>query len=225
MQSGLTGAIYRISDWVMRLAYLNLLWITFTLIGFGLFGFFPATIGMFSVCRKWVMGEEEVPVFKTFFHNYKREFRKGNLLGVCLAAILYILWRDYRILQTVAEGNLQTLSYFFFLLFISFGIFLLFLFPLYVHYDLKVIQLVKNTFLIAIVSPLTTIVMVTGVLFVYYVTLAISGIILFFSGSALALFLMWCSYRALQKLNGKLPKNKVITILAEVNDLKGGGKM
>jgi uncharacterized membrane protein YesL len=199
MANGLTGAIYRICDWVARLAFLNLLWIAFTLLGFVLLGFFPATIAMYSVCRKWVIGEQDVPVFKTFLHFYRREFRKGNVIGGCLLAIAYILWVDYRILQTSANSNFQSLAYLFFLLFVFYGIFLLFLFPMYVHYELRIRQLIKNTFLLAIASPLTAIVMVTAVLFVYYLSLSISGVVVFFSGSTLALFIMWLEYRVFQK--------------------------
>jgi uncharacterized membrane protein YesL len=202
MPNGVTGALYRICDWVARLAFLNLLWIAFTLLGFVLLGFFPATIAMFSVCRKWVIGEQDVPVFKTFFHSYKKEFRKGNGIGGCLLAIAYILWVDYRILQTSANSNLQSLAYLFFLLFVFYGIFLLFLFPMYVHYELRIRQLIKNTLLLAVASPLTAIVMVTAVLFVYYLSLSISGVVVFFSGSTIALFIMWFSYRVFQKHKG-----------------------
>lgn len=222
MQNGLAGAIYRISDWIMRLAYVNLLWIVFTLAGFGLLGFFPATIAMFSVCRKWVMDEEDVPVFKTFIHFYKAEFRKGNLLGLCLLVMLYIFWVDYQILQTASSSHFQALGYVFFLLFVFYGAFLLFLFPMYVHYELTLRELVKNTFLIAITSPLTTIVMITGALLVYYLSLSILGVVLFFSGSALAMFLMWFSYRSFQRLEGAAFKRNVRHFLVEINDLKDG---
>ncbi|MEH7494380.1 YesL family protein [Neobacillus niacini] len=213
MQTGLTGAIVRICDWIARLAFLNLLWIAFTLVGFVFLGFFPATIAMFSVCRRWVMGEQDVPVYKTFFQSYRTEFRKGNLIGICLMAIVYILWVDYRILQTSANSNLQSLAYLFFLLIVFYGIFLLFLFPMYVHYELKGRQLIKNTLLLAVASPLTAIVMVTGVLFVYYLSLSISGVVFFFSGSILALFIMWFSYRVFQKHKGiELTHEKDVSI-------------
>jgi uncharacterized membrane protein YesL len=206
VQSGLTGAIYRISNLIMRIVFVNLLWIAFSLIGFVILGFFPATIAMFYVCRKWVMGEHDLPVYKTFFHTYKSEFGKGNILGLCLSAILYILLMDYRTLQTAGDGNLHMIAYMFFLLLVFYGVFLLFLFPMYVHYELKVRHLVKNTFLIVIASPLTAIVMMTGGLLIYYISLSVSGIPLFFSGSTLAFFSMQVSYRAFQKIDGKRKK-------------------
>lgn len=187
----------------MRLVYVNLLWIAFTLIGFGVLGFFPATIAMYSVCRKWVMGEQDIPIFKTFIHSYKSELGKGNMLGLCLVATLYILWVDYRVLQTAGDGFLYNIAYLFFLLIVFYGGFLLFFFPMYVHYELKVRHLVKNTFLIVIASPLTTIVMITLGLLVYYLSLSISGVLLFFSGSTIAFFSMRISYRVFQKVDGK----------------------
>ena len=35
---GLIGGIYRYSEWIMRLAYINILWILFTLLGLVVFG-------------------------------------------------------------------------------------------------------------------------------------------------------------------------------------------
>ncbi|WP_084028990.1 YesL family protein [Bacillus sp. J33] len=64
----------------MRLVYLNLLWIAFSLLGIVLFGFFPATAAMFSVVRKWIMGETDVRVFKEFWQTYRKEFWKANRL-------------------------------------------------------------------------------------------------------------------------------------------------
>ena len=202
MPTGLSGVLVRICDWVSKLAYLNLLWIAFTLIGFVLLGFFPATIAMFSVCRKWVMGEQDIPIFRTFFDTYKTEFRKGNLIGGCLMILIYILWVDYHILNSSPNDYLQYLAYLFFLLSVFFGIFLLFFFPLYVHYEFKLRQLIKYTLLLSSASPLTAIMMVTAVLLVYYLTLSISGAVVFFSGSTFSLFIMWATYRLLQKQKG-----------------------
>lgn len=78
--NGFVGVLYRTSEWIMRLVYLNLLWIAFSLLGIVLFGFFPATAAMFSVVRKWIMGETDVRVFKEFWQTYRKEFWKSNRL-------------------------------------------------------------------------------------------------------------------------------------------------
>ncbi len=71
---GIMGGFYRVSEWIMRFAYVNILWGLFTLAGLVLFGFMPATVAMFTVIRKWLMGETDIPVFKTFFASFKKRF-------------------------------------------------------------------------------------------------------------------------------------------------------
>lgn len=66
MFTGTVGGIYHISNWIMRLAYVNFLWILFTLAGFIVFGFFPATIATFAVVRKWIFDTTDIPIFTTF---------------------------------------------------------------------------------------------------------------------------------------------------------------
>ncbi len=70
---------YRICTWIMRMAYVNLLWVAFSLLGLGIFGFFPATAAMFVVIRKWLSSEQDIPVFKTFWNAFKTEFIKINI--------------------------------------------------------------------------------------------------------------------------------------------------
>ncbi len=64
--SGFIDGYYRFAVWVTKFAYLNLLWIAFSLLGLGLFGLFPATAAMFAVVRKWINGEKDIPVFHVF---------------------------------------------------------------------------------------------------------------------------------------------------------------
>lgn len=47
-------------EWIMKFAYLNILWLGFTLLGVGLFGFFPATMASFILLKRFVVeGETE----------------------------------------------------------------------------------------------------------------------------------------------------------------------
>src|SRR4051812_27089176 len=97
---GVLGGFYRLSDWIMRLAYVNLLWFSFTLLGGIIFGIMPATIALFAITRKWEMDkEEDFPIFKTFWESYRKDFIKANLLGVFLfiaggIVVLYYVYLD-----------------------------------------------------------------------------------------------------------------------------------
>src|SRR5699024_2801656 len=97
---GITGRLFRLCEVVMRLAYVNLLWVLFTALGLGLFGIFPATVALFTVTRKWVMGDHDIPIFSTFWHTYRKEFFKSTLFGFILFVIGYIIYVDLVYLPT-----------------------------------------------------------------------------------------------------------------------------
>lgn len=93
--SAFMGGFYKLLEWISRLAFLNILWISFSLLGLILFGFFPATVAMYSVVRKWMYGKEDVSIFRTFWTAYKQEFVKSNLLGLIIFTIGVILYIDF----------------------------------------------------------------------------------------------------------------------------------
>lgn len=68
----LINKIYSLSNWIVKICYVNLLWGIFMLVGLIVFGFFPATVALFTVCRKWVLGDRDVPIFSTFWSAYKK---------------------------------------------------------------------------------------------------------------------------------------------------------
>ena len=108
---GLMGGFYRISEWIMRLAAINLLWVVCSIpfafivltafvseasafysymviaLIISPFTLFPATSAMFGVARKWVMGELDIPLFRTYFRIYKENYRQsyGRRHPLCAA--------------------------------------------------------------------------------------------------------------------------------------------
>lgn len=70
--------------WVMRLAYLNVLWILFSLAGLVVFGLMPATAAMFTVAREWAKGNTDAPVFSVFFGRLKRNGGHHRSSGLSL---------------------------------------------------------------------------------------------------------------------------------------------
>ena len=133
---------------ISRLAYANLLWILFTLLGLGIFGFMPATVAFFTVTRKWVMGDRDIPVFKTFWTTYRQEFFKSTLFGFLLFAIGYIIYIDLAFSPT--GGLFTLLRIALFICGIAYVILLLYIFPIYVHYDWRKRLYIKYALLIGI---------------------------------------------------------------------------
>ena len=197
--NGFVGGFYKISEWIMRLAYINLLWIMFTIMGLGLFGLFPATISMFTVIRKWLMGFDDIPIFKTFWTSYKKEFLKSNLLGLLIMVTGYVLYIDLYFLGR-ADGFISVIYYPTFLLSIGFILTICYIFPTFVHFDVSVFQVVKNSFLIMLMNPLSTIMMVIGSIAVYMLMTTLPGLIPIFGGSVLAFVIMWSAFLAFTRI-------------------------
>lgn len=195
---GMTGRFYTVSLVISKMAYANLLWIVFTILGLGIFGFMPATVGLFSVVRKWIMGERHIPVFNTFWTNYRQEFFKSNLLGIILFMIGFILYIDLTFLPTgglyiIVRVGLVMIT-------ILYAIILLYIFPVYVHYEWKLRLYIKYSLLLGAGHPHFTFLMIIGAGILYYICMAIPGIIPFFSVSLLAYVLMWIAYLVIKKM-------------------------
>src|SRR5690625_3037055 len=100
---GFAQGYYRFSVWVVRLVYVNILRLLFTLIGLGVPGLMPATAGMFAIVRKWIRGEDDLAIFKTSKDSSRTEFLKANILGYILAVVGYFLYLDIQFMS-IPEG-------------------------------------------------------------------------------------------------------------------------
>jgi uncharacterized membrane protein YesL len=206
------GKIYSLCEWIARLAYLNILWILFTFAGLILFGLVPATTAMFAVTRKWVLGNSDIKIFTTFWEIYRKEFIKVQPLGLLLILIGFVFWIDY---QFYIEGNVDIVLPVKFLvagLFILYVLFLFFIFPVYVHYQFKPLQYVKNVLLIVLSYPLECILMICGSLFMFLFVINFSGLSPFLSGSPLAFWLTLISHHVFSKMEHKIKHSGVDNI-------------
>ncbi|WP_046176297.1 YesL family protein [Domibacillus indicus] len=200
--NSMLGGMYRIAEWLMKLAYLNLLWLLFTLAGGFVLGFFPATTSMFGVIRKLIMGNEEQPIFKMFWQMYKKEFIRSNRLGIIVSVAGYMLYFDVMYLRG-AEGILGFIYYPILIVLCGFILTLFYLFPIFVHYEITVFQAVKNAFWIMVLHPLSTILMIAGTVTLFFLLVTIPGLIPFFSVSGMAFVLMWAALLAFAKAEEK----------------------
>ncbi|MFB9761354.1 YesL family protein [Ectobacillus funiculus] len=203
-------SILKISDWILKLAYLNALFIAFSFLGCLIGGFFPATTAMLTVIRKWLMGDTEIPVFSTFWVSYKKDFLRSNLLGYILTFIGFTIFMYYLLLnQTVSEVAVW-LRYPLVIITIIYIAFLLYVFPVFVHYEMKIPQILKTTFLIMSVSPLSTIMLIAAGIILYFTMSNFPGLIPLFGGSLIGFIVMWSSYLAFSQLKQKEEKTVVL---------------
>ncbi|WP_407267950.1 YesL family protein [Radiobacillus sp. PE A8.2] len=196
--TSLIEKLYRLSEWIMKLAYVNFLWIFFTIVGLGVFGFFPGTVAMFTIIRKWLMKDVDAPIFKTFWHAYRKDFLRANILGFSMIVIGYLLYVDYRFFQSTGS-LLQPISFIFIILLFLYFVVFLYIFPVFVHYEYKLFEYIKYSLVIALGKPFQTFVMVMSSFILLFVFQFLPGLIPFFAGSLMSIVLMWIAANAFPK--------------------------
>jgi uncharacterized membrane protein YesL len=202
--SWLEGRIYGICEWITRLAYVNILWGLFTLVGAIFLGVAPATVALFTVVRKWLLfNDNDVPIFKTFFNTYKKEFLQANKIGLFIGLVSYILYIDFLYIANVREAFQLAFSVFLFVILVFYAITLLYIFPIYVHYELRFLQYIKYSFFIGMANPLMTLTMFLSIILLTVLFIYIPGLIPFFSVSLVSVVLMWCALRGFRKIEEK----------------------
>lgn len=199
-----SGVIYSGLEWITRFAYINILWVLFTLMGGVIFGFFPSTIAMFSIIRKWIKGNPDIPIMKSFWEFFKKDFWKSNLLGLFMIAIIAIIGLDLIFITTNNGPSLINIPLFAFML--IFLLFAFYIFPTFVHYDVKVLQVIKNAFLIMLINPMNSALILISLTSIYFIMRAIPALAFIFGGSTYAFLTMWFCYHAFKKVEKKKEK-------------------
>ncbi|GAF63405.1 hypothetical protein BTS2_0296 [Bacillus sp. TS-2] len=199
----LDSKLYKLTVWMMRLAYVNVLWLSFSLLGLVIFGFFPSTISMFTIVRHWIKGKEDIPIWSTFWQSYKQSFLKVNLWAPIIIGIGYILYRN---LIFFVEMNNQVGGLLFYLsiaLAIFYLLFVAFLIPVYVHFDIKGLEIFKYSFIISVSYPIQSFYIVLTSVVIIYLSSVFPAVAPFFSGSILSLLVMRFAYVVFMKIESK----------------------
>jgi uncharacterized membrane protein YesL len=201
------GKLFTVCEWITKLAYLNFLWMVYIAAGLFIFGFMPASAALFAVIRKGFRKETDIPLWRTFHNAYKQEFIKSNIAGIFLFKIGIILFLDYwflqyamGVMQGIMAGLLLLLSVFYMTV-------LVFFFPVYVHYDLKLRDYFKYALLLGISHfHVTALIFILTALTVFLL-LYMPGLIPFFGGISLAY--IWtaggvCIFRIMEERGRKM---------------------
>ncbi|MDL4843162.1 YesL family protein [Aquibacillus rhizosphaerae] len=201
LQGGWSGGIFRICEWIYRLAYLNLLWILFTLVGFIIVGLGPSTLAMYSIMRKWMNGEEEFSLFHTFFAYYKQEFKQANVIGLVLVTCGVFILIDLSLLGSF-DGPFQFLILgSFTTVFILYLLVMLYIFPVVVNFKNTTFEHFKSALIIAISFPIQTLIMGVAVISVLFICLVFPAIAFLYLGSGLSFITMFFSKHLFKKIS------------------------
>ncbi|WP_088105220.1 YesL family protein [Halalkalibacter urbisdiaboli] len=202
-QGGFMGGFYRFGEVFFLMAYLNALWVVFTLLGFVIFGWAPSTTAMFAVLRKWMMGESDRPVFSLFRETYRKEFFRANAIGLVFAFVGYMLYVNLLFFQVENQWIHVGVRYMTIAILIICSIMLTYIFPLMVHYEASIYQYLKNSLLVSFFQPLRTFYTLAAALTVYHILFTIPGLIPFLGISLLGFVIMWTTYRTFLRMDHK----------------------
>lgn len=194
---------------MFSLIYLNFLWIFFSIVGLGAFGLFPSTIALFSTIRKLLNKEnyESIKIFPTYWRFFKKDFWKANGYALIFVLVGYFLVFDFQFIL-LNDGQFTFLIPILFFILLSSILILSFFFPVYVHFDLKYFEYIKQSLLIAITSPLELLGILASTVAMYFFLTFLPGAIPLFSGSLLAYVITLLSFRAFRRIEKRQEKNR-----------------
>lgn len=228
-QSEFMDGIYTISEWIRKLAAINLLWIffnipvVFILINLLLiernesmfvllpilflllpFIFFPATQAMFASVREWVLKKEDNGLMKTYWFFYKDNY-KNSLKGGSVLSIIWFIWY-------VDSYYFSQQNFIWLMIYIIIGVLLyvysINFFSVSAHYNMKWGSLIKNTFLTTFASPALFITVLLSSIFILIISVNwLTFLLPFFSGSVIAFLSFLFFYKTYQKVIIKAGEN------------------
>ncbi|WP_210471326.1 YesL family protein [Sporosarcina sp. 6E9] len=190
----------RFGEWLAKLLHVQVIWILFCLIGLFIGGIFPATFTMFSIIRKWIMKQDDFPVFKTFLKTYKESFFKTNLLGygmILLGSSIYYYIKLFSSISIV----LVVVSLLFGLVFLMTSLFII---PVYVHFDISLPEVIKHAGVIAVSHPLHILLMVVSLIGFWYFLFLVPAIVPFVGFSFISYILMFIANSAFTSIERKV---------------------
>lgn len=199
MSEQLVFSLDRLLRWIIKVFWLHVLIIGFSILGLFIAGLFPAIVAALSVSKKW-LDQEEFSIAKEFRKVYFQEFFKANLLGWVFALIGFVLYINYTVMVQMGDQlSVIVVFAYYFVIFVYMTV-LAWAFPLYVHTKERLGTLIKNAFIMGVTFLPRTIGIFVGVFIILYISLSIPTMLLFFTGSLLALYIMFITHRVFEKI-------------------------
>lgn len=165
-----SGWFMRIGTLGFNLLILNILWFSFTIVGLGVFGLFPATVAMFSVMRDMIIKQDEQKVIKKFIESFKKDWFLSNVLGYMYSFVIFILYLNIRIIYLI-ETRVLYVVVMSATIIIAVVILLsfLYMFPIFVHLKYKWFEYPKYAFIVTIAKPFNSILLIALIALVVYI--------------------------------------------------------
>lgn len=136
LDSRFYAALEKISNFLL----LNLLWLIFCL---PIITIFPATVAMFGVVRQWIL-HKDYSIVSPFIRYFKENIKNSLLLGLLWTILAGLFYVNFTLVPSI--GALQYIILpILFILGIIFLFGTVFLFSVIVHYELNILNIIKNS--------------------------------------------------------------------------------
>ncbi|KRG12118.1 YesL family protein [Lederbergia galactosidilytica] len=171
-----------------RVMILQVLFMTFTVLGLGIIGFLPALLAIMAVARQYLRETAEPSIVKMFWRSYKEMFVKVNLFGLPIIGIILAMFMAIQHFQQVDGVFSQVLIYGAYFVIAILVILLIHGLPSLVHMEISFVHLVRGSFLITLIRPFHTIVVALMLITVCWVSYKMSIILAVFLITPVAYF-------------------------------------
>jgi len=187
--------IIKITEFITEFVMLNVMWFAGCVLGGVIFGWAPSTVALLAVIRNKIMKKEYYGVVRSFWATYKKEFIKSNALGIVCMLFLVIVSINKINFDSQPEGIFTILSVISTVVRVLICGIILYMFPLYVHYNMDLKEYFIRALNLLIVKPFVTICIVLWTLLVYVIIMKIPGLIAIFGVSVYFYGIMAINYQ------------------------------
>lgn len=187
--------ILKLTEIIIDFVVLNIMWFAGCVLGGVIFGWAPSTVALLTVLRSKITKKDYYGIVRPFMKTYKKEFIKSNKLGIVIMVFLIIV--------SINKANFEVQSGQIFVVLstvssiakvIIFGI-CLYMFPLYVHYDIDLKSCFMKALNLLIMRPFVTVCIVLWSFLVYSIIGMIPGLIAIFGISIYCYGIMAINYQ------------------------------
>ncbi|WP_407272428.1 YesL family protein [Radiobacillus sp. PE A8.2] len=138
---------FRILDIFTHFLLLNVMWFICCI---PIVTIFPATAALFGVARKWAFEGIDAGLFSLFVQQFKANFKKSFILGVMWTIASLIIAYDFYILHYVEFTGKAIVFNLLSLMTVLYLFTSIHLFFIMVHYELTILQILKNSIFVSI---------------------------------------------------------------------------
>jgi len=162
---------------------LNVLFLIYSLLGLGIFGFFPSLTSLFIIVKDRDYNESNYSIRKVYPIYFKKRFLKSNLIGWMMTGIGLLLYLNFNLLI----NNDYSFEPFIVVTFITvtslFLTMLVWVFPLIISMEESLFDILRKAFIVGVLKLHLSIVVIIAAYFIFNISLLYPALLMFFSMS------------------------------------------